>query len=93
MALLASLISHHSNEKDDTSSVGDLTELVPRLWPFLRHTISAVRTSALQTLNVLLKRLPDAVDNKVKSIIQVSKSALKGRFGFDNLYFYSIKLN
>ncbi|XP_070579939.1 TATA-binding protein-associated factor 172-like [Ptychodera flava] len=31
-----------------------LTELVPRLWPFLRHNIASVRKSALETLYTLL---------------------------------------
>ena len=31
-----------------------LTELVPRLWPFLKHNIMSVRRAALQTLLTLL---------------------------------------
>lgn len=31
-----------------------LPELVPRLWPFLRHSIASVRHSALQTFHTLL---------------------------------------
>lgn len=31
-----------------------LTVLVPRVWPFLRHTISSVRRAALETLYTLL---------------------------------------
>lgn len=33
-----------------------LTVLVPRVWPFLRHTISSVRRAALQTLFTLLSK-------------------------------------
>lgn len=31
-----------------------LTELIPRLWPFLRHNIASVRKSALETFYTLL---------------------------------------
>lgn len=33
-----------------------LTVLVPRVWPFLRHTISSVRKAALETLYTLLSK-------------------------------------
>lgn len=33
-----------------------LTVLVPRVWPFLRHTISSVRRAALETLYTLLSK-------------------------------------
>lgn len=33
-----------------------LTVLVPRVWPFLRHTISSVRRAALETLFTLLSK-------------------------------------
>ena len=33
-----------------------LTVLVPRVWPFLRHTISSVRKAALETLFTLLSK-------------------------------------
>ena len=33
-----------------------LTILVPRVWPFLRHTISSVRRAALETLFTLLSK-------------------------------------
>lgn len=33
-----------------------LTILVPRVWPFLRHTIASVRRAALETLFTLLSK-------------------------------------
>ena len=56
MALLSSLVSKQSAELKCGMQAEDLSELVPRLWPFLRHTISAVRVSALETLETLLNQ-------------------------------------
>lgn len=38
------------------SSQQSLTVLVPRVWPFLRHTIASVRRAALETLYTLLSK-------------------------------------
>ncbi|XP_053548913.1 TATA-binding protein-associated factor 172 [Bombina bombina] len=52
MTLLSSLLMYpqvqHCNNQQS------LTTLVPRVWPFLRHTISSVRKAALETLCTLL---------------------------------------
>eukprot|EP00794_Sanderia_malayensis_P009222 gene9222-10196_t len=61
MALLSSLVSKQSGslqqqQHDEVLEKGEgLSELVPRLWPFLKHNISAVRLSALETLQTLLE--------------------------------------
>lgn len=31
-------------------------QLIPKLWPFLRHSIASVRRATLQTLSVLLAK-------------------------------------
>ncbi|XP_077865248.1 TATA-binding protein-associated factor 172-like [Saccoglossus kowalevskii] len=49
MTLLSTLSS-----KVPCSTNQSLAELVPRLWPFLKHTISSVRKAALETLYTLL---------------------------------------
>ncbi|KAK3864165.1 hypothetical protein Pcinc_030121 [Petrolisthes cinctipes] len=50
LMLLAKLLSHPSN----LDSIGNnLSELVPRLWPFLYHSSKSVRGSALRTLDTL----------------------------------------
>ncbi|XP_033118487.1 TATA-binding protein-associated factor 172-like [Anneissia japonica] len=54
MVLLSSLLSYPMVHQKcfHTQSLG---ELIPRLWPFLSHTILSVRKAALQTLLTLLK--------------------------------------
>ncbi|KAJ3671154.1 hypothetical protein LUZ60_008580 [Juncus effusus] len=61
--MLAGLISVEKNEVDlngfelDDSSCSSpyaLAVLIPRLWPFMRHTITSVRNSAILTLERLL---------------------------------------
>ncbi|XP_077979914.1 TATA-binding protein-associated factor 172-like [Glandiceps talaboti] len=49
MTLLSTLAS-----KAPSRTHQSLSELIPRLWPFLRHNISSVRKAALQTLYTLL---------------------------------------
>lgn len=55
LKLLASLLQHITSLEGDkgienTHNEGTpLAELVPRLWPFFRHTLASVRRSALQT--------------------------------------------
>ncbi|XP_059168420.1 TATA-binding protein-associated factor 172-like [Physella acuta] len=53
MTLLAKLMSH-SITKSSTFMTVSLTELTPRLWPFLRHNIVSVRRAALETFHTLL---------------------------------------
>ncbi|KAF8793895.1 TATA-binding protein-associated factor 172 like protein [Argiope bruennichi] len=52
LQLLASLLSYTSTYCSE-SSMGNLEELVPRLWPFLSHNSSVVRKSVLQALITL----------------------------------------
>ncbi|KAK7502412.1 hypothetical protein BaRGS_00006365 [Batillaria attramentaria] len=53
MTLLSQLLSQPSTHVLGSLS-HTLTDLVPRLWPFLRHNIWTVRRAALQTLLTLL---------------------------------------
>ncbi|XP_032626165.1 TATA-binding protein-associated factor 172 isoform X1 [Chelonoidis abingdonii] len=52
MILLSSLLTYPQVQK--CSIQQSLTILVPRVWPFLHHTISSVRKAALETLFTLL---------------------------------------
>nr|XP_048714523.1 TATA-binding protein-associated factor 172 isoform X5 [Caretta caretta] len=52
MILLSSLLTYPQVQK--CSIQQSLTVLVPRVWPFLHHTISSVRKAALETLFTLL---------------------------------------
>nr|XP_033799591.1 TATA-binding protein-associated factor 172 isoform X4 [Geotrypetes seraphini] len=52
MTLLSSLLTYPQVRQ--CSILQTLTILVPRVWPFLRHTISSVRKAALETLYTLL---------------------------------------
>ncbi|XP_069756550.1 TATA-binding protein-associated factor 172 isoform X2 [Narcine bancroftii] len=52
MTLLASLLTYRQIQQYSIQQ--SLTVLVPRVWPFLRHTISSVRKAALETLFTLL---------------------------------------
>lgn len=54
MSLLSGMLACPSVNIDLLGAAGSLTELVPRLWPFLRHTIKSVRLAALKTLKTLL---------------------------------------
>ncbi|KAM3913658.1 TATA-binding protein-associated factor 172 isoform 2-T2 [Leptodactylus fuscus] len=52
MTLLSSLLMYPQVQQCNIQQ--SLTILVPRVWPFLRHTISSVRKAALETLCTLL---------------------------------------
>ncbi|XP_051883424.1 TATA-binding protein-associated factor 172 isoform X1 [Pristis pectinata] len=52
MTLLASLLTYRQIQQYSIQQ--SLSVLVPRVWPFLRHTISSVRKAALETLFTLL---------------------------------------
>uniref|UniRef100_A0A8D0GH04 B-TFIID TATA-box binding protein associated factor 1 n=1 Tax=Sphenodon punctatus TaxID=8508 RepID=A0A8D0GH04_SPHPU len=52
MTLLSSLLTYPQVQKCGIQH--SLTVLVPRVWPFLHHTISSVRKAALETLFTLL---------------------------------------
>ncbi|XP_077585999.1 TATA-binding protein-associated factor 172 [Stigmatopora nigra] len=54
MTLLSSLLTYPQVRQCSTQQ--SLTVLVPRVWPFLRHTISSVRKAALETLYTLLSK-------------------------------------
>nr|XP_023679976.1 TATA-binding protein-associated factor 172 [Paramormyrops kingsleyae] len=47
-----------------------LTVLVPRVWPFLRHTISSVRKAALETLFTLLSKADQSCAEWLTPILQ-----------------------
>ncbi|KAF7221295.1 TATA-binding protein-associated factor 172 [Nothobranchius furzeri] len=47
-----------------------LTILVPRVWPFLRHTISSVRKAALETLYTLLSKADQSCAVWINPILQ-----------------------
>ncbi|XP_063444326.1 TATA-binding protein-associated factor 172-like [Mytilus trossulus] len=53
MTLLSTMLSHPQSSILNWLTT-PLTELVPRLWPFLRHNIASVRKSALETFHTLL---------------------------------------
>ncbi|CAG2199104.1 BTAF1 [Mytilus edulis] len=53
MTLLSTMLSHPQSSILNWLTT-PLTELVPRLWPFLRHNIASVRKSALETFYTLL---------------------------------------
>ncbi|EDO29092.1 predicted protein, partial [Nematostella vectensis] len=55
MLLLAGILACPSVSMTMFGSAGSLSDLVPRLWPFLRHTIRSVRLAALRTLRILLQ--------------------------------------
>ena len=65
LALLSSLISKKALDNSDVQSAGDLTELFPRLWPFLKHNISAVRSSALECFKTLLNQASNVKSGEV----------------------------
>ncbi|XP_071987194.1 TATA-binding protein-associated factor 172 isoform X2 [Engystomops pustulosus] len=52
MTLLSSLLTYPQVQQCNIQQ--SLTILVPRVWPFLRHSISSVRKAALETLCTLL---------------------------------------
>ncbi|KAA0718268.1 TATA-binding protein-associated factor 172 [Triplophysa tibetana] len=54
MTLLSSLLAYPQVRQ--CSAQQSLTVLVPRVWPFLRHTIASVRRAALETLFTLLSK-------------------------------------
>ncbi|XP_063047545.1 TATA-binding protein-associated factor 172 isoform X2 [Engraulis encrasicolus] len=54
MTLLSSLLTYPQVRECNMQQ--SLTVLVPRVWPFLRHTISSVRKAALETLFTLLSK-------------------------------------
>lgn len=54
MTLLSSLLIYPQVRQCSTQQ--SLTVLVPRVWPFLRHTIASVRRAALDTLFTLLSK-------------------------------------
>ncbi|KAI2658061.1 TATA-binding protein-associated factor 172 [Labeo rohita] len=54
MTLLSSLLTYPQVRQ--CSAQQSLTVLVPRVWPFLRHTIASVRRAALETLFTLLSK-------------------------------------
>ncbi|KAI3362605.1 hypothetical protein L3Q82_001692 [Scortum barcoo] len=68
MTLLSSLLTYPQVRQ--CSIQQSLTVLVPRVWPFLRHTISSVRRAALETLYTLLSKADQSCAIWINPILQ-----------------------
>ncbi|XP_034407623.1 TATA-binding protein-associated factor 172 [Cyclopterus lumpus] len=68
MTLLSSLLTYPQVRQ--CSMQQSLTVLVPRVWPFLRHTISSVRRAALETLFTLLSKADESCAMWINPILQ-----------------------
>uniref|UniRef100_A0A8C4F195 BTAF1 RNA polymerase II, B-TFIID transcription factor-associated n=1 Tax=Dicentrarchus labrax TaxID=13489 RepID=A0A8C4F195_DICLA len=68
MTLLSSLLTYPQVRQ--CSIQQSLTVLVPRVWPFLRHTISSVRRAALETLFTLLSKADQSCALWINPILQ-----------------------
>uniref|UniRef100_A0A8C5E6B9 BTAF1 RNA polymerase II, B-TFIID transcription factor-associated n=1 Tax=Gouania willdenowi TaxID=441366 RepID=A0A8C5E6B9_GOUWI len=68
MTLLSSLLTYPQVRQ--CSIQQSLTVLVPRVWPFLRHTISSVRRAALETLLTLLSKADQSCAAWLNPILQ-----------------------
>uniref|UniRef100_A0A7M4F8G8 B-TFIID TATA-box binding protein associated factor 1 n=1 Tax=Crocodylus porosus TaxID=8502 RepID=A0A7M4F8G8_CROPO len=68
MTLLSSLLTYPEVRK--CSIQQSLTVLVPRVWPFLHHTISSVRKAALETLFTLLSTQDQSSSTWLTPILQ-----------------------
>uniref|UniRef100_A0A7N6BX60 BTAF1 RNA polymerase II, B-TFIID transcription factor-associated n=1 Tax=Anabas testudineus TaxID=64144 RepID=A0A7N6BX60_ANATE len=68
MTLLSSLLTYPQVRQ--CSMQQSLTVLVPRVWPFLRHTISSVRRAALETLFTLLSKADQSCAIWINPILQ-----------------------
>ncbi|KAM9847490.1 TATA-binding protein-associated factor 172 [Aulostomus maculatus] len=68
MTLLSSLLTYPQVRQ--CSMQQSLTVLVPRVWPFLRHTISSVRRAALETLFTLLSKADQKCAMWINPILQ-----------------------
>ncbi|XP_048862553.1 TATA-binding protein-associated factor 172 isoform X1 [Brienomyrus brachyistius] len=68
MTLLSSLLTYPQVRQSSIQQ--SLTVLVPRVWPFLRHTISSVRKAALETLFTLLSKADQSCAEWLTPILQ-----------------------
>ncbi|XP_018414179.1 PREDICTED: TATA-binding protein-associated factor 172 [Nanorana parkeri] len=68
MTLLSSLLAYPQVQQCNVQQ--SLTILVPRVWPFLRHTISSVRKAALETLCTLLSTQDQICSGWLTPILQ-----------------------
>uniref|UniRef100_A0A8C8JQQ0 TATA-binding protein-associated factor 172 n=1 Tax=Oncorhynchus tshawytscha TaxID=74940 RepID=A0A8C8JQQ0_ONCTS len=68
MTLLSSLLAYPQVRQ--CSMQQSLTVLVPRVWPFLRHTISSVRRAALETLFTLLSKADQSCALWLNQVLQ-----------------------
>uniref|UniRef100_A0A4W3KDG6 B-TFIID TATA-box binding protein associated factor 1 n=1 Tax=Callorhinchus milii TaxID=7868 RepID=A0A4W3KDG6_CALMI len=68
MTLLSSLLTYRQVQQHSIQQ--SLTVLVPRVWPFLRHTISSVRKAALETLFTLLSTQDESCVTWLTPILQ-----------------------
>ncbi|KAK7901214.1 hypothetical protein WMY93_017983 [Mugilogobius chulae] len=68
MTMLSLLLTYPQVRQ--SSMQQSLTVLVPRVWPFLRHTISSVRRAALETLFTLLSKADQNCSMWINPILQ-----------------------
>ncbi|XP_072292356.1 TATA-binding protein-associated factor 172 [Eucyclogobius newberryi] len=68
MTMLSLLLTYPQVRQ--SSMQQSLTVLVPRVWPFLRHTISSVRRAALETLFTLLSKADQNCSLWINPILQ-----------------------
>lgn len=79
--LLASIVSSSGIQSEDavTGKQGvSLSNVVPRLWPFLRHNISSVRKATLQTLKIILNTYRKRLDEVRKRGINMRSNMKTG---------------
>ena len=96
--LLAAIVSRSDTQSDEaiTGKRGvSLSNVVPRLWPFLRHNILSVRKATLQTLKIILETYRKRLD-KVRmayltfNVIRCLKTAFnRGSFAQKVAQFYN----
>lgn len=67
LATIHKSIHGHPLESSPEMKDLDLTELVPRLFPFLRHTLRSVRNAAIQTLRDLIFIETKAIEQELKA--------------------------
>ena len=84
MMLLAGILACPSVSMETISEAGSLSVLVPRLWPFLRHTIKSVRSAALKTLQTLL------ISNRTEDAA-LSQQVLSQNGSLNAMFFVNVK--
>ncbi|CAL4082492.1 unnamed protein product, partial [Meganyctiphanes norvegica] len=74
LQLLAKILAH---PESCVRVRGNLEQLVPRLWPFLYHSNSAVRKSALTTLATLTVPRNANITERVDKIVKIEPGSVK----------------